>query len=246
MPTPSASTIIQHARSHNRLLLTEVEAKTLLAAAGLPVAQTQLAGTREEAITLAQSLGCPVALKICSPDVVHKSDVGGVKLGLTTPAAVGEAFDDIMQAVKRSQPSAAVDGVSVQPMAKSGAEVIIGLTTDPQFGPVCMFGLGGISVEVLKDVAFRLAPLRPRDAHAMIREIRGFPLLTGYRGQPAVDLAALEHLLFRCRPCPKCTLRLKNSTSTPCLRMPRAVWPLTRVLRYTAQNCLRLHGHSLP
>ena len=169
MSNPSAASIMQNARAHARTLLTEVEAKTLLGAAGIPVAPTHLARTREEAVTLAQSLGFPVVLKICSVDVIHKSDVGGVKLGLTTPAAVGEAFEAIMQAVKRAQPQAAIDGVSVQPMAKPGLEVIVGLTTDPQFGPVCMFGLGGISVEILKDVAFRLAPLQPRDAHAIIR-----------------------------------------------------------------------------
>src|SRR5258706_14663858 len=118
MSTASAVTIVQQARSQNRLLLTEVEAKMLLSATGIPVAQTQLASTRDEAVAHAQKLGFPVVLKICSSEVVHKSDVGGVKLNLTTVDAVGKAFDDIIQSVKRSQPTAAIDAVSVQPMAK--------------------------------------------------------------------------------------------------------------------------------
>ena len=104
----------------------------------------------------AQKLGFPVVLKICSSEVVHKSDSGGVKLNLMTADAVGGAFDDIMQAVRRSQPTAAIDGVSVQPMARPGLEVIVGLTTDPQFGPVCMFGLGGIPSKCLKTWRFVL------------------------------------------------------------------------------------------
>lgn len=215
MSTSNATTIIQHARSQNRLLLTEVEAKTLLSATGIPVVQTQLARTRDEAIAYAQKFGFPVVLKICSSEVVHKSDVGGVKLNLTNAAAVGGAFADIMQAVERTQPGAVIDGVSVQPMAKPGLEVIVGLTTDPQFGPVCMFGLGGIAVEVLKDVAFRLAPLHRRDARAMIHEIKGYPLLTGHRGQPAVDLDALAHLLLQVSTLPETYPEIKELDLNP-------------------------------
>lgn len=197
MPTTNVAAIIQQARTRNRHLLTEVEAKAVLGAAGVPVAETRLASSREEAITHAQALGFPSVLKICSPDIVHKSDVGGVRLNLRTPDAVGQAFEEMMKSAKQAQPTATIDGVSVQPMATAGLEVIIGVTSDPQFGPVVMFGLGGVSVEILQDVAFRLAPLSPHDAHAMIREIKGFALLSGYRGQPAVDLAALERLLLQ-------------------------------------------------
>ena len=238
MSTTNAATIIQQARSQNRLLLTEVEAKMFLSAANIPVVQTKLARTRDEAIAHAQKLGFPVVLKICSSEIVHKSDVGGVKLNLTTAEAVGGAFDDIMQTGKRSQPSATIDGVSVQPMAKTGLEVIIGLTTDPQFGPVCMFGLGGIAVEVLKDVAFRLAPLHQHDAHAMIREIKGYPLLTGHRGQPAIDLDALEHLLLQVSALPETYPEIKELDLNP-------------VFAY-AKGCLAvdariaLHGTQLP
>jgi len=196
MINTSAAQIIQQARARNRLLLTEVEAKTLLSDAGIAVAQTRLAQTRQQAVTLAREIGFPVVLKVCSPDIVNKSDIGGVKLHLTSADEVGRAFDEIISVVQRIQPTATLDGVSVQPMANPGLEVIIGLTTDPSFGPLVMFGLGGTHVEVLKDVAFRLAPLGQPDAHAIIHEIKGLPLLTGYRGQAAVDLAALEQMLL--------------------------------------------------
>lgn len=197
MATTHVTAIIQQARTRNRQLLTEVEAKAVLSAAGIPVSEARLARSRDEALAHAQALGFPVVLKICSPDIVHKSDVGGVALNLRTPEAVTQAFDTMMNSAKQSHPTATIDGVSVQPMATAGLEVIVGVTSDPQFGPVVMFGLGGVSVEILQDVAFRLAPLTPRDAHAMIREIKGFALLSGYRGQPAVDLAALERLLLQ-------------------------------------------------
>ncbi len=197
MPNAGTTAVIQQARARNRLLLTEVEAKALLGSAGVAVAPAKLAQTREEAAALAREIGFPVVLKICSPDVVHKSDTGGVKLNLRSVEEVQTAFDAITTSIREAEPSAVIDGVSVQPMAKPGVEVIVGLTTDPQFGQTLMFGLGGVAVEVLKDVAFRLAPLTQSDASSMIREIRSLPLLTGHRSQPAVDLAALERLLLQ-------------------------------------------------
>ena len=196
MADTTARTIVQHAKGQHRLALTEREAKALVQSAGIPTVRTELARTAEEAITLARDMRFPVALKISSADVAHKSDIGGVQLNLATEAAVRRAFNDIVTAVRTTQPAAVIEGISVQPMAQPGVEVIIGLTSDPQFGPLIMFGLGGVHVEVLKDVAFRVAPLRPQDAAHMIREISGFPLLTGHRGQAAVDLAALEQALL--------------------------------------------------
>jgi acyl-CoA synthetase (NDP forming) len=196
MTQPDPTAIIHTAQSQNRHLLTEVESKALLSAAGLDVVRTELAQTRDQAVSLAEDLGWPVALKVCSPDIVHKSDIGGVRLNLGSADAVGQAFDDIMTAAQTAQPHARLDGVSVQPMAEPGIEVIIGLTTDHQFGSLVLFGLGGVAVEVLQDVSFRLAPLTPYDARSMIRELRSLPLLTGHRGQPAVDLAAVERLLL--------------------------------------------------
>ncbi|MFQ5472854.1 MAG: acetate--CoA ligase family protein, partial [Dehalococcoidia bacterium] len=136
-------------------------------------------------------------LKIVSEDVTHKSDVGGVKVGIESAEEVRAAFDEIVAAVKKTQPDAAIDGVAVQKMAPAGTEVIIGVSKDPQFGPVVMFGLGGILVEVLKDVSFRIVPLEGRDARQMVREIKGFPVLEGVRGQDPADLDAIEGLILQ-------------------------------------------------
>ena len=187
----------QRAKTQGRTVLTEIESKQVLAAAGIPVAEARLATTAEEAAQAADTIGYPVVLKIVSPDVTHKSDVGGVKVGLGSADEVRAAFDEITAAVKRTQPDARIEGVAVQKMAPAGTEVIIGMSKDPQFGPVLMFGLGGIFVEVLKDVAFRIVPLEPKDAREMIEEIKGFPVLQGVRGQDPADLAALETLLLK-------------------------------------------------
>lgn len=193
----SVASIIETARGEGRTLLNEVESKQLLEASGIPTTRTRLATTKDEALAAAREIGFPVVLKIMSPDVVHKSDSGGVRLNLADEAAVGEAFDGIMAAVKKAVPDAHIQGVSVQGMAKPGTEVIVGLTTDAQFGPVLMFGLGGIFVELLKDVAFRIVPLEPKDANQMVREIKGFPVLEGFRGSEPADLGALEDVILK-------------------------------------------------
>jgi len=189
--------IIDEARSEGRTVLTEIEAKQLIEQAGISVVDTKLATSKEEAISISRKFGFPVVLKIASPDIVHKTDVGGVKLGLETAKQVGKAYEDILQAVRQKHPQARIQGVAVQRMARPGVEVIIGMSKDDQFGPVIMFGLGGIMVEVLKDVSFGIVPLAKRDAAEMIREINGYPLLEGYRGQEAVDVSHLEELLLR-------------------------------------------------
>ena len=189
--------IIEKARSEGRTLLTEIESKELLRQVGISVIDTRLATSREETISISRQLGFPVVLKIASPDIVHKSDAGGVKLGLKTSKQVGKAYDDILAAIGQKYSEAKVQGVSVQKMARPGVEVIIGMSKDAQFGPVLMFGLGGILVEILKDVSFRIVPLTKRDARAMIREIKGYPLLEGYRGQEPVDVANLEELILK-------------------------------------------------
>ncbi len=194
---PAAADVIASARAQGRRLLNEVEAKEVLAEAGVPVVPARLARTRDEAVAFAREGGFPAVLKVVSNDIAHKSDVGGVKLDLADEAAVGAAYDAIMAAVKAAAPGAAVEGVSVQKMAAPGTEVIIGVNADPQFGPVLMFGLGGILVELLEDVAFRIVPIEPRDARRMIREIKGFKLLEGFRGTPPADVAALEALLLK-------------------------------------------------
>jgi acyl-CoA synthetase (NDP forming) len=178
-------------------LLTEVDSKELLKKAGIPVVEAKLARTKKEAIAISKELGFPVVLKIGSPDVVHKSDSGGVKLGLTNATQVGKAYSQIISSVKQAHPEARIDGVSVQTMAPPGVEVIVGMSKDAQFGPVLMFGLGGILVEVLKDVSFRIVPVTERDAREMINEIKGYPLLQGYRGQKPASIPALEQLIVK-------------------------------------------------
>jgi len=178
-------------------LLTEVESKELLKKAGIPVVEAKLARSKKEAISVSKEMGFPVVLKISSPDVVHKSDSGGVKLGLANATQVGKAYTEIISSVKQAYPEAQIEGVSIQPMAPPGVEVIVGMSKDPQFGPVLMFGLGGILVEVLKDVSFRIVPVTERDAREMIREIKGYPILEGYRGQKPASIPALEKLIVK-------------------------------------------------
>jgi acetyl-CoA synthetase (ADP-forming) len=178
-------------------LLTEAAAKELLSAHGLPVLPSHLARSPAEAMRLAKSLGLPVALKIASRHIIHKSDVGGVRLHLASLTQVRKAYGEIVATVRSRLPAVVIDGISVQPMAKPGIEVVAGLTHDRTFGPVIMFGLGGIFVEILNDVAFRVVPLRPKDARAMIREIRGYRILDGSRGALPADLGALESMLLK-------------------------------------------------
>ena len=191
------STVIEQARNDGRLMLTEVESKMLIAEAGIDTVEAKLASTKKEAIEIAGETGYPVALKIISPDVSHKSDKGGVILGLKNKTEVSRAYSNIMASIRQQDPEAKILGVSVQKMARPGVEVIMGMTKDDQFGPVLMFGLGGVFVEVLKDVSFRIVPIAQRDANQMIREIKGFPVLQGYRGMEPARIDALEEMLLK-------------------------------------------------
>lgn len=188
--------VTRQARAEGRTLLTEIEAKELLHDAGIPVARTLLSTSPAQAQSLAEQIGYPVVLKIVSPDIAHKSDIGGVKLGLEDGAAVAAAYDEIVANAARAAPDARISGVAVQRMASAGVEVIVGMATDPQFGPVMMFGLGGIMVEVLSDVSFRVVPLAPRDAEQMIDEIKAARILDGVRGQPPADKVAIRDILL--------------------------------------------------
>ena len=173
----------------------EAEARRLLAEAGLPMVASRLCGTADQAAESAAALGFPVALKIASPDIAHKSDVGGVALDLETPDAVAEAFAAVTGKARAACPRARLDGVLVSPMVRDGVEMILGVQHDPTFGPVVMCGLGGVFVEVLADVSFRPAPFDDAEAHRMLRELRGFPLLAGARGRPQGDVDALAAAL---------------------------------------------------
>jgi acetate---CoA ligase (ADP-forming) subunit beta len=189
--------IIDKARSEGRTILTEIESKQLLASLGIPTTETRLAPSREEAVAISREVGYPCVLKVSSPDITHKSDAGGVKVGLASGEQVAEAYDAIMSSCREKVPDAAMEGVTVQNMAPPGLEVIVGMATDPQFGPVLMFGLGGVWVEVLKDVSFKIAPLTRDDARSAVTEIRAAKLLEGFRGSAPVDKAALEDILLR-------------------------------------------------
>jgi acyl-CoA synthetase (NDP forming) len=189
--------ILDRARTENRTVLTEIESKQILEEAGIACTETQLARTRAEAVSLSESFGYPVVLKISSRDITHKSDAGGVKVNLKNKAEVETAYDGIMQSARQKFPQARIEGISVQRMASKGIEVIMGMTRDPNFGPVLMFGLGGILVEVLRDVAFGIVPLENKDAAEMIDEIKGKKLLEGYRGQDSADKSCLESMLLR-------------------------------------------------
>jgi acetyltransferase len=189
--------VFDKARAEGRLGLGDFEARDAMEAYGLRLPKSVLAKTPEEAIAAASEMGYPVVLKIASPDILHKSDIGAVKVGLNDATQVADAFDIIMYRAQRYMPSADIWGCTVQEMVAKGKEVIIGMSKDPQFGPLLLFGLGGIYVEVLKDVTFRVAPISRQEATEMISEIRSFPLLLGVRGEKPSDLKAAVDAVLR-------------------------------------------------
>ncbi len=188
----SARTILQ---KHGAA--TEYDSKQVLAAYGIPVTKEAPAGSAKEAVAQARRIGYPVALKVLSPDISHKTEVGGIRLNLHTDKAVRDAYAQIMKSAKTCAPHAEVGGVLVQEMLGEGVEVIIGVTRDPVFGPSLMFGLGGVFVEVLQDVSFRVAPLTADDADEMIREVKGARVLAGVRGKPAADTKAIIDVILK-------------------------------------------------
>ncbi len=186
----NAREIIAQAKELNRSLL-EPEAYAILAAYDIPVLDYRLATSSEAAGSMAGEVGFPVVMKVVSPDVIHKSDAGGVNLNISDPESASGAYDDILKAVAESVPEAVIEGVLIAPMISGGVEVIMGMLRDPQFGPAVMFGLGGIFVEILKDVVFEIAPVERSDAERMIKSIKGYPLLAGARGSQAAHLESL-------------------------------------------------------
>jgi len=191
----AARAVIKNARLEGRGSLTEIEAKEVFAAYGLPVTVTRLARTEDEAITLAKEIGYPVVMKIVSPEILHKSDAGGVKVNIKDEASVRSAYKTILTNAKEYRADANIHGIAIQEMAPWGTEVILGSVNDPTFGPTMMFGLGGIFVEVLKDVTFRVAPVPSSQALRMLDEIRGAPVLAGVRGESPRDKLALANAL---------------------------------------------------
>ena len=185
------SEILANVRGEKRKNLLEPEAKTICQEYNIPVTRFKVAQKEAEAVKFAEEIGFPVVLKIVSPNIIHKSDIGGVMLNLKTSNEIKEAYRAIMREVKKHKPSAKISGILVQEMAPSSTEVIVGSIKDNQFGPSVMFGLGGIFVEILEDVVFRIAPVTKQEAELMITEIKAYPVLKGYRNQPPLDTSAI-------------------------------------------------------
>jgi acyl-CoA synthetase (NDP forming) len=187
--------IINQAEKEERKALIEPEAKAICIEYGIPVTKFKVASNEKEAAKYADEIGYPVVLKIVSPEIVHKSDAGGVMLNLKNPADVACAFTKIIANAKKYNFKAKIVGVLVQEMAPQSTEVIVGAIKDPQFGQTIMFGLGGIFVEILKDVNFRIAPLSTDDAKELITQLKAYPLLNGFRNTPPADIDALVCIL---------------------------------------------------
>jgi acyl-CoA synthetase (NDP forming) len=193
----TVSEIFTNVYKEQRKNLLEPEAKTICQAYDIPVTRFEVAQTEEEALKYAEEIGFPIVLKVVSPQVIHKSDVGGVALNLQTQKDVGEAYRTILTNVKEHQSEAQIAGILVQEMAPPATEVIVGSIKDAQFGQSIMFGLGGIFVEVLKDVVFRIAPVTKAEAELMITEIKAYPVLTGYRNHPPLDTQAIADIIVK-------------------------------------------------
>jgi acetyltransferase len=226
-----ASAIIARARTEQREKLSELEALELLEAYGIAVAQARIARDADEAARIAGDLGYPLVLKVVSPDVSHKTDIGGVRLGIESESELREAFRDIVESVGQSDGRARIDGVLVQRMAKRGTETIVGLSREPLFGPLVMFGLGGIFVEALRDIVFRVAPLTPLDARDMLASIRGAAVLEGMRGRGAADRAALERTLCLVSQMAEDLPDIEEMDINPLLALPRGALALDARVR---------------
>jgi acetyltransferase len=189
--------VLDQVRAEGRIAIGDSETREILEACGMRTPSTFLARHPDEAVRFAKEIGFPVALKIASPDILHKTDVGGVKLNVTSPADVREAFELMVYRANRYVPDAEIWGCLVQEMVLGGKEVIVSMNRDPHFGPLLIFRLGGIYAEVLRDVAFRLAPFDRREAREMMSEIQAYNLLRGVRGERPSDLDAVTETLLR-------------------------------------------------
>ncbi len=192
---PEISNILNEIKQQNRTVLTYEESREVMKKANIPLNKMAVAKNIDECKEKAKEIGYPVVLKIISEDVIHKSDAGGVKVGISAEEQLVESYDDMMESIKQNYPEAEIEGVSIEEMV-SGVEIIIGQTTDPQFGKMIAFGIGGVFVEVYKDVSFRLIPITKEDVEEMVDEITGKKILHGFRGQPAIDMNELTELML--------------------------------------------------
>jgi acetate---CoA ligase (ADP-forming) subunit beta len=197
MRDPKVDEIFKVAKEEGRDFLFEHEAKKLFALYDMPVTKIHVAETEEEAVEASERIGYPIVLKIVSPQILHKSDAGGVIVGIENEQGIRDGFNKIIKNAKNYKPDAEITGVLVQEMAPKGTEIIVGSTTDPTFGPTLMFGLGGIFVEILKDVSFRVAPITKVDAEEMIEEIKAVKILEGARGMPPSHKPTLADILYK-------------------------------------------------
>jgi acyl-CoA synthetase (NDP forming) len=188
--------IIEKAKKEKRPLL-ETEAKELLREYGIPVPDFKLIKSEDEIVGLAKEINFPIVMKIVSPDIIHKTDAGGVKVGIKDEKEAKTAYQDIIYKVKKYKKEAKIRGVIAYSMIPQETEIIIGMMKDPCFGPTIMFGLGGILVEIWKDISFRILPLEERDAEEMISEIKGYQILKGIRGEEPKDIEAIKDLLLK-------------------------------------------------
>ena len=188
--------IIEKAKKERRPLL-ETEAKELLKEYGIPVPDFKLIKREDEITGLAKEINFPIVMKIVSPDIIHKTDAGGVKLNIKDETEARLAYQEIISKAKKYNKNAKISGVIIYSMVPQGTEIIIGMMKDPHFGPVIMFGLGGIFVEVLKDISFRVLPIEERDAGEIINEIKGYEILKGSRGEAPKDIEAIKNLLLK-------------------------------------------------
>ncbi|KXA90236.1 hypothetical protein AKJ39_00170 [candidate division MSBL1 archaeon SCGC-AAA259J03] len=189
------SEILEAAREDNRTVLTEYESKNILSKWGVSVAKTILAKDELEAVDAARDLKYPVVMKISSPDVIDKEEVEGVRVGVSSEIEVRQAFEDLKLNTKSFNRNAEIHGVVVQEYVPEAKEVVIGIIQDPSFGPTVTFGLGGVWIEVLEDMSYRLAPVSEKDAEEMIKEISGYPILSGVRGEPSVDMEGIVNII---------------------------------------------------
>jgi len=187
--------ILNSLRKDGRRELMEFESKQVLAAWGVPVNRTELARDLSEAVKVAREVRYPIVLKITSPDIIHKSEAKGIKVGLSSELELRQSFGELIDNARAYKPDAKILGVTIQEYLSPAREVIVGALQDPSFGATVMFGLGGVWVEVLKDISFRLAPLSAEDAREMIQEIKGYPVLAGIRGAPQADVNALVDII---------------------------------------------------
>jgi len=186
----------QQARDEKRTFLLENEAAQICESYGLPLPASGYAEDKEQAVSIAEAVGYPVVMKVVSPQVIHKSDVEGVRVGIRTQEELLEAWDAISASVTRHEPNAEIRGQFIAGKAGEGVETIVGFKRDKTFGPVVMFGIGGIFVELYKDVSFRLCPLEDVEVEAMVHEVKGHKLLTGFRGRPEADMEALKKVIL--------------------------------------------------